>query len=132
MKNKTGVISHIELYVNDLEKSLSFWAWFLESLGYVKYQKWDKGISFIKDDTYIVFVETEEKYKEFFYHRCHHGLNHLAFYADKELIINTQKKLSEEGYTILYHDKYPNEDYFALFFEDPDRMKVELVEYRAN
>ena len=31
---------------------------------------------------------------------------------------------------ILYEDKHPyagGEDYYAVFFEDPDRIKVELV-----
>ena len=35
-----------------------------------------------------------------------------------------------KGMTILYPERHPDKndsDYYALFFEDPDRIKVELV-----
>ena len=39
-------------------------------------------------------------------------------------------KLNAKGVTILYTDRHPyagGQDYYAVFFEDPDRIKVELV-----
>lgn len=128
MKNR-GMVSHIELYVNNLEKSLMFWEWFLTELGYEVFQEWDKGKSFIKEMTYIVFVQTEDRFSGNIYHRCHHGLNHLAFYAERDFIDEMKVKLINKGISILYKDRYPSSDNYALFFEDPDRMKVELVTF---
>ena len=33
-----GQIHHIEFWVSNLEKTIKFWAWILEYLGYSKYQ----------------------------------------------------------------------------------------------
>lgn len=130
MKNDNfGLLHHVELYVQNLEKSLTFWNWFLKELDYAEYQKWDKGISFKKGETYIVFVQVEDKYLKNQYHRCQHGLNHLAFHATKDFVDSMMQKLTDKKINILYSDKYPdkNDEYYALYFEDPDRMKVELV-----
>ena len=40
------------------------------------------------------------------------------------------EKLRRRGITILYEDRHPfagGSDYYAVFFEDPDRIKVEVV-----
>ncbi len=76
-----GLIHHIELYVSDLNRSMDFWGWLLEELGYEVFQSWEKGKSWKLDETYIVFVQAEEKYLDIPYHRCRVGLNHLAFHA---------------------------------------------------
>ncbi len=129
--SSTGVVHHIEIYVRDLPTSIEFWGWLLLQLGYSEFQAWDQGISYIKDDTYIVFVQTEEKYLDIPYHRCRSGLNHLAFHAGtKEFVDTITAELKSRGVTILYPDRHPHaggEDSYAVFFEDPDRMKVEIT-----
>lgn len=92
MREKTGILHHVELNVSDLRNTTLFWGWFLEGLGYSKFQEWDKGISWKLEDTYIVFVQTEERYLDVSYHRSRAG-----------------------------------DDCYAVYFEDPDRIKVELV-----
>jgi catechol 2,3-dioxygenase-like lactoylglutathione lyase family enzyme len=125
------MLHHVEIYVSDLKKSSLFWKWFLTELGYAVYQKWESGFSMKFQDTYIVFVQTEERFLDTSYHRCRVGLNHLAFHANsKEQVDTLKNKLENMGITILYPHKYPyagGEDYYALYFEDPDRIKVELV-----
>ena len=74
-----GLFHHIELYVSNLEKSVGFWGWFLQELGYSSFQKWDGGHSWKQGETYIVFVQAEERFLDIQYHRCRVGLNHLAF-----------------------------------------------------
>lgn len=126
-----GTIHHIELNVSNLKKSVAFWGWFLEDLGYQAFQTWDEGRSWKRDETYIVFVQTKEKFLSEGYHRGHTGLNHLAFQASsKEQVDNLTKKLQEKGIEILYKKRHPfagGEQHYAVFFEDPDRIKVELV-----
>ncbi len=128
----TGLLHHVEIYVSDLAKSRAFWEWLLcEELGYKVYQEWPKGVDFILGETYIVFVQTEEKHLDAGYNRCHTGLNHLAFHGrSKAHVDDLTAKLRSRGITILYPDKHPyagGPDYYAVFFEDPDRIKVEVV-----
>jgi catechol 2,3-dioxygenase-like lactoylglutathione lyase family enzyme len=131
MQTKAGKLHHVEIYVSDLKKSSEFWGWFLGKLGYEVYSKWDSGISYVFGETYIVFVQTEKKYLDEPYHRCRTGLNHLAFHAESKMHVDLiTNELRSKGITILYEDKHPyagGEDYYAVFFEDPDRIKVELV-----
>ena len=126
-----GRIHHIELYVSDLEQSIKFWSWFLQELGYDLYQEWEKGKSYRLEDSYSVFVQTEERYMEIPYHRCGVGLNHLAFQAEsREEVDAMTEKLIHRGINILYEERHPfagGDDYYAVFFEDPDRINVEFV-----
>lgn len=125
------MIHHVEINVSNLGKTIEFWDWFLTELNYQQYQKWEKGISWKLDHTYLVFVQTEDRYLHAGYHRSQIGLNHLAFHAQsRKQVDEMTKKLKEKGVPILYLDRHPfagGENYYALFFEDPDRIKVELV-----
>lgn len=122
---------HIEIYVSDLSKSRKFYSWLLELLDFELFQEWSEGFSYKKDLFYIVFVQTKEKYLDNGYNRCNIGLNHLAFKcSSKEKIDRIRDELKDMGMNLLYDDKYPyagGEDYYALYFEDPDRIKLEIV-----
>jgi catechol 2,3-dioxygenase-like lactoylglutathione lyase family enzyme len=127
-----GVIHHLEIYVSDLKATTAFWEWLLtEKFSYKMFQKWDCGISFKLAETYIVFVQTEKKYIESSYNRKNTGLNHLAFHcSSREFVDTLTKELKEKNIHMLYTDKHPyagGENYYAVFFEDPDRIKVEVV-----
>jgi catechol 2,3-dioxygenase-like lactoylglutathione lyase family enzyme len=125
------MLHHAEVNVSDLERSVEFWGWFLERLGYESFQEWDGGRSWRLGDTYLVFVRTEERYLEPPYHRRRVGLNHLAFHAESRQQVDEMTQLLEErGVEILYRDQHPHAggpDHYALYFEAPDRIKVELV-----
>lgn len=126
-----GTLHHIEIYVKDLNKSKEFWGWLLNRLGYKEYQSWEQGISYVLEKTYIVFVQAEERFLDIPYHRCRAGLNHLAFHGgSEEFVDEITQELRERGIKILYENKHPfaaGPDYYAVYFEDPDRMKVEIT-----
>ncbi|WJY27317.1 VOC family protein [Sporosarcina trichiuri] len=126
-----GMLHHIELYVSDLTRSVEFWGWFLEELGYELYQEWDAGRSWRLGGTYLVFVQAEDRYLDVPYHRKRVGLNHLAFWADSRAHVDAlTNQLRERGVPILYESAHPyagGNSHYAVYFEDPDRMKVELV-----
>jgi catechol 2,3-dioxygenase-like lactoylglutathione lyase family enzyme len=131
-----GLLHHVEINVSDLNRSIAFWGWFLEELGYTPFQEWENGTSWKLADTYLVFVQTEERFLDVPYHRSRVGLNHLAFYAEsREHVDNITRKLIEKGIKILYEDRHPfagGKEHYAVFFEDPDRIKVELVAPRID
>ncbi|WP_163102111.1 VOC family protein [Peribacillus alkalitolerans] len=125
------MLHHVELYVRSLSDSRRFWGWLLEELGYSLYQDWDQGFSYKMEGTYLVFVQAENRFLDIPYHRCRPGLNHLAFWAkSREEVDIFTEKLKQQNITILYTDKHPyagGPSHYAVYFEDPDRMKVEIV-----
>ncbi len=129
--NKTGMLHHVEIYVSDLKRSTEFWSWFLSELGYTLFQEWEQGKSYKLGETYLVFVQVEDKHLDQPYHRCKAGLNHLAFHAaSRKQVDDITESLRQKGITILYEDKHPyagGEGHYAVYFEDPERIKVELV-----
>jgi catechol 2,3-dioxygenase-like lactoylglutathione lyase family enzyme len=137
----TGTLHHIELYVSDLPRSREFWEWLLAGLGYAKYQEWldrasgkTAGVSWKLGPTYLVLVQTQARHRASAvppYHRCRPGLNHLAFHVETPAAVDRwTRALRERGAPILYADRHPHAggpDSYAVFTEDPDRIKVELV-----
>jgi catechol 2,3-dioxygenase-like lactoylglutathione lyase family enzyme len=125
------MIHHIELYVSDLNVSMDFWEWLLGGLGYTRFQSWENGSSFKLGETYLVFVQVEDRFKDKSYHRCGVGLNHLAFQArSREQVDEVTRILEQREVPILYQDRHPyagGGTHYAVYFEDPDRIKVELV-----
>ena len=123
---------HIELYVSDLEKSMVFWTPFMEKLGY-KAERWSEGINYFGKETeaYICLLQASEEHVVAGYNRKRVGLNHLAFKAQSRKQVNELRAwVKESGYTLLYDDKYPYATapgYYAMFCEDPDRIKLEVV-----
>ena len=131
LQSHFGKLHHIEIYVSDLERSQEFWGWLLKKLGYFLFQEFDGGKSWKLDETYIVFVQTQDRYLDVPYHRCRTGLNHLAFHAkSRQHIDELTDELKRRKVNILYQDKHPfagGPDSYAVFFEDPDRIKVEVA-----
>ena len=58
-------------------------------------------------------------------------MNHLAFHAESQKHVDEMTNLlREKGIKILYEDKHPfagGNGHYAVYFEDPERIKVELV-----
>lgn len=127
------MLHHIEVYVSDLNASFDFWSRTLAMIGYTGISRWDEGFTLKNDqDAYLTFVQVAEKYKAHSYHRCGVGLNHLAFQVPSRDVVDALREHCRNiGTTLLYEDRYPfangGTDYYALFVEDPDRMKVEFV-----
>jgi len=130
-----GEINHIEIYVGDLEKTSEFWGWFFGELKYKPFQKWDKGMSYKLGGTYIVFVQVEEKFNNPKYHRKRIGLNHLAFRVNSKEEVDKfyTEFLNANEIPTLYETPKPfpeyEEGYYAVYFEDPDRIKLEVAYY---
>ena len=89
-------------------------------------------MNYIKnDEPYLCFLAAPDEHIGAGFHRKRVGLNHLAFTAkSREHVDEMAAWVKLEGYTVLYEDRYPyatGPEYYALFCEDPDRIKVELV-----
>jgi len=126
-----GELHHVELYVSSLENSMRFWRPLLGRFGYEQFQQWEQGVSYKLGGIYIVFVQAEREFLEPAYHRKRVGLNHLAFHAESKAQVDAiESWVREAGYRVLYEDRHPHAggpDSYALYCEDPDRIKVEIV-----
>ncbi len=126
-----GMLNHVEINVSNLFDSRKFWALFPIKLGYDLHQEWSEGFSYIKEGTYIVFVQTHERYLKLKYHRSGTGLNHLAFSVEsREEVDGLRNLIKSCGLNELYSERYPHaggDDNYVLFFEDPHRIKVEVA-----
>lgn len=127
------MLHHIEIYVSNLDASHAFWTALLAQVGYEESGRWNDGFSLAHgNDAYLTFVQVAEKHALRDYHRCGVGLNHLAFRVkDRETVDRLREYCQENGISCLYDERYPfangGSDYYALFIEDPDRIKLEFV-----
>jgi catechol 2,3-dioxygenase-like lactoylglutathione lyase family enzyme len=126
------MLHHVELYVTDLDRSISFWTPFMERLGY-QGERWSEGMNYVagEEDPYICLLQASKEHLAAGYHRKRVGLNHLAFKArSREHVDQIRRWVREAGYTLLYDDRYPfatAPGYHAVYCEDPDRIKLEVV-----
>ena len=125
------MLDHVELYVSDLKRTRQFYDFLLPKLGYHIFQEWEQGFSYRKDNFYLVFVQVNEKFLDIGYHRCCVGLNHLAFRLNSfKQLDSLREELILKDVHLLYDENYPfagGKDHYALYFEDPDRIKIEVV-----
>lgn len=124
-------LHHIEIYVGDLERSIGFWTPFMARLGY-EADRWSGGMNYVKPgEAYLCFLSAPAEHLAAGYHRKRVGLNHLAFKAESRAQVDDMAAwVRAAGHTVLYESEYPyagGPGYYALYCEDPDRIKVEVV-----
>jgi len=129
-------LHHLDLNVRDLEASEAFYRDLLTRFGLDELDRGEYWISFGTDTSYITLVQTRQPFLYHGFHRKRIGVNHLAFPApSRDAVVELHAWLLQRGATILYggpmemgSDEAPN---FAVYFEDPDRLKLEYV-YRPH
>lgn len=132
MKSKIG---HIYLYVSDLKKSYDFYKKLLTLLAYRETVNKDWGFAFINDGTSIWFEKARTGHVDAGYHRKRIGLNHLAFRVNSKEEVDKfhVEFLKANNLPTLYDSPKPfpeyEDGYYAVFFEDPDRIKLEVAYY---
>lgn len=126
------MVHHIELYVGDLDRSTAFWTPLMQLLGY-EAERWSGGMNYVRGpgDTYLCLLPAPAEHAAAGYHRKRIGLNHLAFRAPSRAVVDRVTAwLAARGQAPLYADRHPyagGPGYYAVFFEDPDRIKLEVV-----
>lgn len=126
------MLHHVELYVRDLERSIAFWTPFMDLLGYQE-ERWSQGVNYLlgEQDPYVCLVQAPPEHQGAGYHRRRVGLNHLALRATSRAQVDEVRRwLEDGGHPLLYDDRYPfatAPGYYAVFCEDPDRIKLEVV-----
>lgn len=127
-------LEHIILNVSDPKKSFPFYKDSFTYLGHKIFVEEGDHIAFRKKGTTDFWiVATEEKYLPNKFHRKNVGVNHFAFHVDSKEEVDrfAEEFLKPRGIKTLYNTpkEFPEytPDYYAVFFEDPDRIKLEVA-----
>jgi catechol 2,3-dioxygenase-like lactoylglutathione lyase family enzyme len=125
---KDGSLEHLDISVSDLQRSGEFWGAFLKDLGYREFAKSATGWSWTNDESTVFLLQAEPEYLQPPYHRKRVGLNHLAFgVSDPKDVDAFAARLKERNIPLLYGGPRSGRTTYAVFFEDPDRIKIEVV-----
>ena len=131
-----GSLSHVDLTVSDLQRSVDFYDRVLGRLGYRRLDEVGAGapcwaISDAHGGFFTIALKPARPERATTTHdRYAPGLHHLAFHADSREDVNEfHDFLLDLGATILdppaEYDYTPG--YYAVFFTDPDNIKLEVV-----
>lgn len=127
-----GTVNHITLTVQDIAASEPFYSAFLGFMGYEQVEKTPEFIMWwIPGGSAVLITPANPDSLNQRHDRYSPGLHHLAFNAEsREQINQFHQLLIEIGATVLdapaeYNHYAPG--YYAVFFADPDGIKLELV-----
>jgi catechol 2,3-dioxygenase-like lactoylglutathione lyase family enzyme len=130
-------IDHLDLVVTSLERSLDFYRGLLEPLGYVRVSEieGERGervvyLGPVGERGEISLREAQSDAHAIPYDRYGIGLHHLALVAStREAVDERATWLREHGAVLesgpAEYDYSPG--YYAVFFYDPDGIKLEIV-----
>lgn len=128
-----GAPHHLDLTVSDIEASVTFYDTVLDRLGYRRTGQYAGGAPcwlYAATDSPMFSIALHQAKTQTGHDRYSPGLHHLAFQAGSRTDVDTFfDYLVERGVTILdppaEYDYTPG--YYAVFFADPDGVKLELV-----
>jgi len=127
---KAAAIDHIDLSVGDLPRSIAFYDAVLTALGFRRLPG-DETIIWRGSQTELAIRAATSPGPSSGYDRYRVGLHHLAFRADsRDAVDRFHAFLLQKGFEVLDPPaEYPDYGggYYAVFFADPDGMKLELV-----
>ena len=130
-----GSIHHLDLTVRDPQASRGFYAAVLGFMGYLEVADHDRGYDYDlrTDDGFcsIGIMRAEGPNADRVHDRYSPGLHHVAWTAESRQDVDALYTLLQRiGATILDAPAdYPQygEGYYAVFFADPDGLKLEFV-----
>lgn len=124
---------HLDLTVNDLSRSVPFYERVLGELGFRNVGKDNGSVIFANGIASIALRGASGEQRGATFDRYRVGLHHLALRAAcREDVDRFHQWLVGERYPVLDAPaEYPQygESYYAVFFSDPDGLKLELVHY---
>lgn len=126
-----GTLNHLAITVSDRTQSEPFYDAILAFMGYAQAERTeDFTLWWSRTAGAIEIVQGDREPANPQHDRYSPGLHHVAFNAESREQVDTfHQKLIEMGATILdapaEYDYSPG--YYAVFFADPDGIKLELV-----
>jgi len=110
--------------------SIRFYDKILPFLGFQRLVCTSDFTAFSDGHIKLIFCPTDSEFSDNGFHRKRPGLNHLAFYCSTQEEVDAFYKdvLVAHQIETLYHEGPDGDDeYYAVFIEDPNRLKLEIV-----
>jgi catechol 2,3-dioxygenase-like lactoylglutathione lyase family enzyme len=123
--------SHLDYNVADMESALLFYEPLMGFLGFQKEVHQPGWVLFGNGRMKLCLVQCDTRFANAGFHRKRPGLNHIAFQAERASDVDELAAfLRKRGVIPLYDSPRffeAEREYYAVFFEDPFRLKLELV-----
>ena len=130
-----GRIHHLMLNVNRYDEAKRFYGWLLPRLGYPNQTAYAddaprRGSGWYNDAGSVWVQEAESRFRADQFHRHRVGLCEIAFTAESrrqvdELAAEIERHGGKVTDVARQYDYVPG--YYAVFFTDPDGLKLEVV-----
>ena len=123
-------IDHIVIRVGDYEKSKAFYGHLLGFLGFEISDEYDDAIGWTNGKTRFWMGPADEEGLKHKHRTGNIGFHHYSFQLRSRKDVDAlQKFLEETGATIVDSAGEYYDDYYAVFFLDPDGLKLEGMKY---
>ena len=126
-----GRVHHVIVNVKDLDRSRPFYDWLMPRLGYATSWAQEGGVGFLSPHGSFWIKAADPRFAADAFHKDRVGLCEIAFAAmSRDEVDALGHALVERGVTVLHAPReYPEyvPGYYAVFFADPDGLKLELV-----
>lgn len=128
-------IDHMIINCNKYDRAIDFYSWLLPKIGYPKSVSHPGTTGWFGSSGSFWIRQSDPRFKQEAFDRHRVGLCEIAFVAEsREQINQLAKELEAHGGAIL---DPPQEyaylpGYYALFFADPDGLKLELVNVKRG
>lgn len=130
-------VDHLDLVVSDLERSLAFYRGLLGPLGYgrestIVGERGERVIYLGSESDALSLRASQSDTHGIPYDRYAIGIHHIAFAAASRAVVDERARwVLEHGGTL---ESEPREydyapGYYAVFFYDPDGIKLEVVHH---
>ena len=127
-------IDHLVIRVSDYEKSKAFYSKMFTFLGFEISDEYEDMIGWTNGKTRFWIGRTDEQGKRYKYRFGDVGFHHYAFeLRNRKDVDELDAFLRDELHTEIVDpagEYY--EDYYAVFFLDPDGLKLEGMKYGEN
>ena len=129
MVRVTG-IDHLVLSVGNFKASKAFYAPLMAFLGFKLEAEYEGMMGWHNDKTLFWIAAADAKGRKHKYRKGDIGFHHYAFRLRSRKDVDAlQAFLEEQGTTIVDPAGEYYDDYYAVFFLDPDGMKLEGMRY---
>jgi catechol 2,3-dioxygenase-like lactoylglutathione lyase family enzyme len=123
-------IDHLVISVGDFETSKAFYAPLMEFLGFGVEAEYEAMMGWANGKTLFWIAAADAEGKKHKYRKGDIGFHHYAFRLGSRKDVDAlQAFLEQRGAEIVDPAGEYYDDYYAVFFLDPDGMKLEGMKY---
>jgi len=123
-------VDHLSITVSDFKSSRKFYGRLLRFLGFKVLDEYEDAIGWTNGVTRIWISQADRKGKKHPYHFGDIGFHHYAFrLGSQKDVKDLEKFLKKLGAKIVDPAGEYYDDYYGVYFEDPDGLELEGMWY---